>query len=80
MSILPGCISVHHVCAVLTEDRRGHQIPWSWSYRVFVVFCFVLFLFFETASVGIPANSATCSNIILGETGVELGSAQLSQC
>lgn len=26
-------MSVYHVCAVLVEARREHQILWNWSYR-----------------------------------------------
>lgn len=25
--ILPACVSVHHMCAVPVEARRGHRIP-----------------------------------------------------
>lgn len=28
-----ACMSVYHVCTVPKETRRGHQIPWDWSYR-----------------------------------------------
>ena len=27
------CMSVHHMCVVIKRARRGHQIPWDWSYR-----------------------------------------------
>lgn len=30
---MPSYLCVHHVSAVLTEARRGHQIPWNWSYK-----------------------------------------------
>ena len=33
MECLPVCMSVHHMHAVPMEARRGHQIPWNWSYR-----------------------------------------------
>lgn len=26
-------MSVHHLCLVLKEARRGHGILWNWSYR-----------------------------------------------
>jgi hypothetical protein len=29
MNVVPVYINVHHVCAVPTEARRGHQIPWT---------------------------------------------------
>jgi hypothetical protein len=29
MSLLPTFMFVHHMCAVPTEARRGHQLPWS---------------------------------------------------
>jgi hypothetical protein len=28
---LSTCVSVYHMCAVPTEARRGHQIPWNCS-------------------------------------------------
>lgn len=31
--VLPSFMYAHHMCAVLSEVRRGHQIPWYWSYR-----------------------------------------------
>lgn len=36
MSILPACVSVHHICAVFTEARRGHWVSrncyrWLWA-------------------------------------------------
>lgn len=34
MFVLPGCISVYHMCTVITEDRRGHWLPLDWSYRL----------------------------------------------
>lgn len=33
MGVLPTCMSMHHLCAMSKEARRGHQIPWSWSCR-----------------------------------------------
>lgn len=34
MVVLPECMfCVPHVCLVSTENRRGCQIPWKWSYR-----------------------------------------------
>ena len=33
--ILSVCLHKYKcMCAVPTEARRGHQIPWSWSYRL----------------------------------------------
>lgn len=29
VGVFPSCVSVHHMHAVLTEARRGHQIPCS---------------------------------------------------
>ena len=29
---LPACMYVHRVCLRPREVRRGHQIPWNWSY------------------------------------------------
>lgn len=29
---LPGCVCT--ACLVLTGARRGHHIPWNWSYSV----------------------------------------------
>lgn len=26
------CMSLHHVWAVPTETRKGHLVPWNWSY------------------------------------------------
>lgn len=31
--VLVSCLSMHYICAVPIESRRGHQIPWEWSYR-----------------------------------------------
>lgn len=39
------CINVlyvHCVCAMHTEPRRGHQNPWSWSYRGLLAATWVL--------------------------------------
>ena len=33
MGLLLACVSVHHIHPVLSEARRGYQIPWGWSYR-----------------------------------------------
>ena len=33
MSVLPASMSMHHVHEVPMKDRRGHCIPWNWSYR-----------------------------------------------
>lgn len=33
MCVMSECISVCHRCAESVKARRGHQIPWSWSYR-----------------------------------------------
>ena len=35
MSVLPACMSVHHMqaCLLPAEVGRGCQIPWNWSYR-----------------------------------------------
>lgn len=40
MDVLPECVSVHHVCAVPTEDRDvhtctgvGHWSSWAWTYK-----------------------------------------------
>jgi hypothetical protein len=33
MDVLPTSMSVLRVHAVPTESRKGHQIPWNWSYR-----------------------------------------------
>lgn len=27
------CVCITHMCLVLKEIIRGHQIPWNWSYR-----------------------------------------------
>lgn len=27
------CVCITHMCLVLKEITRGHQIPWNWSYR-----------------------------------------------
>lgn len=34
MTCLPVCIGVPHACSVPLEVRRGHWIPWDWSYRL----------------------------------------------
>lgn len=31
--VLPACVSVHHVCAVAKEARKGSQISWNQSYE-----------------------------------------------
>lgn len=31
ISVLPECTSVHHMCVVPEEDRRGRWILWDWS-------------------------------------------------
>jgi hypothetical protein len=33
VDVLSACLSVYPVHAVPTEARRGHRIPWDWSYR-----------------------------------------------
>lgn len=32
-NVFPAYMSVYHVCEVLREFRRGHEIPWNWNYR-----------------------------------------------
>lgn len=44
---LPVCESVHHKCAMSEENRRGHQIPWVWSYRWFWA---IICAFWESSS------------------------------
>lgn len=33
VDVLCACKSVYHMCAVITETRRGCQNIWKWSYR-----------------------------------------------
>ena len=33
VAILSVCIYVYLKCLVTVEARKGHQIPWNWSYR-----------------------------------------------
>lgn len=33
MGVSAAHMSVQHVSAFPEEARRGHQIPWDWSYR-----------------------------------------------
>lgn len=33
VGILHACMSVHHMCAVPVEGRRGHRISWNCSYK-----------------------------------------------
>lgn len=32
MNVLLTYISMYHMYAALRESRRGHWIPWTWSY------------------------------------------------
>lgn len=47
-------VSALNVCLVPAEARRGHQIPWSGSHRVFY-FCF---LFFKHWGMGTELGSS----------------------
>lgn len=40
--VLPACMHVCHMHAVLTEVRRQHWVPWKWSYRQVWVAMWVL--------------------------------------
>lgn len=42
MGILLACTSMHYMCAVLVEDRRGHPVLWDWSQRHLIVAKWVL--------------------------------------
>lgn len=33
MCVLSACIYMYHVPGDVRKCRRGHQIPWKWSYR-----------------------------------------------
>jgi hypothetical protein len=42
ISVLPTCVSVHHVCSVPAGVRRGCRIPWKSSYRQILATLWVL--------------------------------------
>lgn len=42
MDVVPACVAMYHMNAVPEEDRRGHCIPWAWSYRQLWVVVWVL--------------------------------------